>query len=169
MKLLAMMFWLGMGMVLTGAEEAGHVYSVCELLANPQRFNGRTIKVRGIVEGGMEGSWLESDNCPERFYVGEYSLPKAISLSYRSEFGVAAPRNMAHIERVDQQIQKKLRKMKSSVLLLTHTGVFEARTAWKLLNNGSGDKRLWGFGHLNGFPAQLVIIDIEDPLIVRKK
>ncbi len=169
MKLLAMMFWLGMGTVLTGGEDAGHVYSVCELLANPQQFNGKTVKVRGIVEGGMEGSWLRSDDCPERFSVGENSLPRGISLSYQSEYGVAAPRKMVHIERVDRQIREMRQRVKSGFLLLTHTGVFETRTDWKLLNNGAGDKRLWGFGHLNTFPAQLVVVDIADPLIVRKK
>lgn len=164
-----MIFWLCMGTALSGGEDAEHVYSVCELLANPQQFNGKLVKVRGIVEGGMEGSWLKSDDCLERFYVGENSLPKAISLSYQSEFGVAPPRNMAHIERVDRQIREKRQKAKSGVLLLTHTGVFETRTDWKLLNNGAGDKRLWGFGHLNTFPAQLVVVDIADPVIVQKK
>ena len=163
-----MMLWFGMGMVLAGAEEAERVYSVCELLADPRQFNGKTIRVRGIVEGGMEGSWLESDDCPERFYVGENSLPKAISLSYQSEYGPAPPRNMAHIQRVDQQIRQKRRRAKSGILLLTHTGIFETRTDWKVLNYGSGRKQLWGFGHGNYFPAQLVIMDISDPVVIKK-
>jgi hypothetical protein len=87
----------------------------------------------------MEGAWLESGDCPERLFVGENSLPKAIFLSYQSEFDVAPPRNMAHIERVDRQIREKRQKAKSGVLLLTHTGVFETRSDWKLLNNGAGD------------------------------
>jgi hypothetical protein len=101
--------------------------------------------------------------------VGEDSLPRAISLSYQSEFGSAPPRNKAHIERIEQQIKEKQRKTKSSLLMLTYTGIFETRTDWKAATLASGEKRLWGFGHLNTFPAQLVVVDIADPLIVQKK
>jgi hypothetical protein len=158
-----------MGTVLAGSEDSEHVNTVCELLANPQQFNGKFLKVRGVVEGGMEGAWLKSADCPERFYVGENSLPKAISLSYQSEFGNAPPRNTAHIQRVEQQIREKQRKTKPSVLMLTYTGVFETRTDWKVVTSGRGEKHLWGLGHLNAFPAQLVVTDIADPEIIAKK
>ena len=40
--------WLGGGPV-------SHVYSVCELLANPSKFDGNEVRVRGIVEADLEG------------------------------------------------------------------------------------------------------------------
>ncbi|HZT68775.1 MAG TPA: hypothetical protein VFC10_03365 [Terriglobia bacterium] len=169
MRLIAIILWLIVGTALGGAQDRGRVYSVCELLAAPQQFNGKSVKVRGAVEGGTEGAWLKSNDCPERFYVGENSLPKAISLSYQSEFGNTPARNTAHIERVEQQIKEAQRKMKSSVLTLTYTGIFETRTDWKTATLASGEKQLWGFGHLNAFPAQLVILDIADPVIVETK
>lgn len=169
MRLLAIILWLSVGTVLAGAADAERVYSVCELLAAPQQFNGRSVKVRGVVEGGMEGAWLKSNDCPERFYVGDNSLPKAISLSYQSEYGDTPARNTVHIERVEQQIREMQRRVKSSVLTLTYTGIFETRTDWKATTLASGEKHLWGFGHLNAFPAQLVVVNIEDPLIVPKK
>ena len=107
------MLWLGMGTVLVGAEEGERVYSVCELLAKPQQFKGKSVRVRGVVEGGTEGAWLKSGECPERFYVGENSLPRAISLSYQSEYGSPPTRNTSHIERVEQQIREQRRKTKS--------------------------------------------------------
>ena len=168
MKLLAMMFGLGTGMVLTGAQDAERVYSVCELLVNPQQFNGKTVKVRGIVEGGMHGAWLKSDDCPEPFYVGENSLPREISLSYQSEYGSAPPPNTAHMERVERQIREMLRKTKSGILMLTYTGIFETRTDWKVIIL-AGEPRLWGLGHLNTFPAQLVVTDKADPVVAKRK
>jgi hypothetical protein len=164
---LALMFWIGIGAVLAGAGESEHVYTVCELLAKPEQFNGKLLKVRGIVEGGMEGAWLKSDDCPNRFHIGENSLPNAISLSYQSEHGTAPPRNAVHIKQIEQQIRGKQRK--TSVLILTYTGIFETRTDWKIVTSGNGEKHLWGFGHLNAFPAQLVVADIADPQIIAKK
>jgi len=155
------------GALPAGAENAERIYTVCEVLSRPGQFNGKLLKVRGIVEGGMEGSWLKSDECPERFYVGGNSLPNAVSLSYQSEYGIAPPRNTVHIELVQRQIQGKVRK--TNVLIMTYTGIFETRTAWKVVTSGTGENHLWGFGHLNAFPAQLVVTDIDDPQVVVKK
>lgn len=163
------MLWLGTATVLAGPEEGDRVFSVCELLAKPQQFTGKFVMVRGAVEGGTEGAWLKSGECPERFYVGENSLPRAISLSYQSEYGNTPARNTTHIERVEQTIREQRRKTKSDVLMLTYTGIFETRADWKVLTLGSGEKQLCGFGHLNSFPAQLVVLDIADPVSVEKK
>jgi hypothetical protein len=163
------MLALGTGAFLFGAEDGERVYSVCELLANPQQFNGKSVKVRGIVEGGMEGTWLKSGECTERYSVGENSLPMAITLSYQSEYGQTPTRNTAHIERVGQQISEQRKKTKSDVLMLTYTGILETRTEWKILTLSSGEKQVWGFGLLNAFPAQLVVVDIANPMIMHKK
>ena len=53
--------------------------------------------------------------------------------------------------------------------MLTYTGTFETRLDWKVLTLGSGEKQLYGFGHLNAFPAQLVITDIGNPVIIENK
>jgi len=159
----------GVGATLGSGWAEMRVYTVCELLANPQSFNRKAVRVRGIVEGGTEGAWLESSDCPGKFYVGKRSLPNAISLSYQSEFGDAPPRNSAHIERVERQIKEKQRKMKSSVVTLTYSGVFETRTDWIASTSSTGDVQLMGFGHLNSFPAQLVVVDIGEPVVIEKR
>ncbi len=157
--------WLVAISSLAGAESGEHVYSVCELLATPHEFNQRIIRVRGIVEGGMEGAWLRDESCPGRFRVGERSLAMAIWLSYQSEYGSPPPRHKAHIDQVERQITAGQRKRTSGLLELTYTGVFETRSEWKLLARRPGETQLWGFGHQNGFPAQLVITDEADPVI----
>lgn len=151
------------------AESPERVYTVCELLATPEKFNGKVIRVRGIVDGGMEGSWLRSDDCPERFYAAGYSLPKSIALAYHSEAGVAAARNEEHIQHVEELIRRRIRNRSSDVVTLTYKGIFETRKEWVVLTYPSGEKRLWGLGHDNAFPAQLVVTDISDPVVQRRR
>ena len=166
MNRLVLLSVFGLGASLEGSWGEARVYTVCDLLKTPQSFNGKSVRVRGIVEGGAEGAWLKSHDCPGKFYVGENALPMAISLSYQSEYGGAPARNKAHIARVERQIREKQRGMKSSVLTLTYSGVFETRTEWVVSTSRTGEVHLLGFGHLNSFPAQLVVVDIADPMIV---
>jgi hypothetical protein len=154
---------------LFGAPESERVYSTCELLADPQQFNHKIVSVRGDVQAGLEGSWVEDSECKEPFLVGGLSLPKAISLSYRTESGDEPPRNSSHIKQVTEEINKISKGTKAVKLVVTYKGLFETREKWVTLVLPSGDKQLWGLGHLNGFPAQLVIIDMSDPVTSKAK
>jgi hypothetical protein len=160
MRALILICAVGAAAIPIGAEDADRVYSVCELLASPNEFDGKAVKVRGDVEGGFEGAWLESKDCPEQFYAEGYSLPKKISLAYRSAFGREAVRNEKHIRQVEDRVKHSSKNAKSDLAVI-RTGIFETRKVWMILTLASGEKQLWGFGHLNGFPAQLVVTDLD--------
>ena len=156
-----------LGLLLMAAAVWGEerVYTVCELLADARGFQRKMVLVRGVVEGGMEGSWLKTAGCPERYVVGKHSLPMAISLSYQSAFGEAPARNAAHLE----SVERPLRRKKKRVLTMTFRGQFETPPEWVLSGSRVGEERPMGMGHLNGFPAQLVVVDVQDPMVGGKK
>jgi hypothetical protein len=39
--------------------------SICDITAEPERFNGQTVRFRGTLEFGTEGAWLTHGECPE--------------------------------------------------------------------------------------------------------
>ena len=127
------------------------------------------LKVRGIVESSGEGSWLRSDQCKSRFFIGTDSLTFGLALTYQSAFGAQVSRNNVHIQFVQETIKNLTGKSKQYELMLTLSGLFETRKNWTTLLYPSGEKQLWGFGHENVFPAQLVTVDISDPQIVLLK
>jgi hypothetical protein len=124
--------------------------------------------VQGIQDGGLEGSWLRGESCPANISVDGLTLSKAIWLDYRSEYGIKVERNEAHIKKVYRELRKRPSKEFRNVPLI-YSGVFETRDKWVIFHDSSGQGRLWGFGHLNGCPAQLVLIDVEYPSAKPKK
>jgi hypothetical protein len=138
--------------------QEGPVYSVCELLANLSSFQGRTVRVKGVV-ASAEGAWLVGDSCEAQVRIEGASLVKAIFLTYQSMTGKEVPRNTAHIQAVERRLARMYSKRDSKDLELIYTGIFETRDVWMVMADG----RIRGLGHLNAFPAQLVIIDISDP------
>ena len=143
-----------------GFAQTTRIYSICELLASPRSFQGAIVSVKGIAVGS-EGAWLSADSCGISFVVGDLSLVKALFLSYRSETGRKVNRNSTHIKTVELELARRW-ALGVKDIELVYTGVFETRESWVVLKD-SGRGRIWGLGHDNAFPAQLVITDISDP------
>ncbi len=142
--------------------QSSEVFSVCDLLTRAREFQGKTVRVRGIQFGGMEGSWLRGDACPTpAVSLNGVTLENNLWLTYQSERGRRVESNVEHVSLVMHQL-RKLPKRQAANVALTYIGVFETRDNWVLLRDSSGKPFLWGLGHLNGFPAQLVIMDVED-------
>lgn len=85
-------------------------------------------------------------------------MPMALSLSYQSAFGEAPARNEAHIQSVG--------RTKNRVLTMTFRGVFETPPEWVVTRSRiDGPEKPMGMGHLNAFPAQLVVVDVQDAVV----
>lgn len=100
------------------------------------------MKVRGEARGGMEGAWLKSEGRADQYFVGDQPLQMALWLTNQSGSGAAAPRNEAHFESVNREIKRKHERAKNGY---------------------------WGFGHLSASPGPLVVVDVEDPVVARRK
>src|SRR5262249_43556234 len=53
--------------------------SVCDVLRDPFRYNGKLVAVRGYLLDTIEGEWLAED-CPERLVTFGYKWPNQIWL-----------------------------------------------------------------------------------------
>ena len=146
---------------------AEQTYTVCEILASPEAFEGRSVKVKGIVLGGLEGAWLKGENCSEKFYVGAHNLTNGLYLSARSDFGRSIVRNDTHIKMIEGGARNRTSSI-SGPMIATYSGVVETRQHWDVVTYPSGEVRLLGFGHDNAFRAQLVVEDLVDLLERRK-
>ena len=141
--------------------------SVCEVLAQPLQFDGLFLKIRDIVRGTNEGSWLVGDDCPGVFVTEGHVWPSLISLE--------APGNPFQLHPVDFQFnfesQQKLamkyeqlkRRVGEDCIAWTYTGVFETRKNLSGAEAKTIDpSRLRGFGHLNAAPGQLILKSADD-------
>jgi hypothetical protein len=63
--------------------------SLCEALAHPARFDGKTVRSRAKYGGTFEGSWLSDDHCDG---VGELVLPGYSELAERYGISKVAER-----------------------------------------------------------------------------
>jgi hypothetical protein len=69
------------GQVGAKKEEASRVLTVCEILADPLRFDGKIIQVRGRTRSTDEGTWLVGDGCDGVFAREEYTWPSEIAFT----------------------------------------------------------------------------------------
>lgn len=169
--------------------------SVCEIVRDPARFNGKIIQLRAIVDTGLEWSVLRDESCPNDTIHLAFGDDKHPSLRDRAEFAyIGSPEDVnypASLQwhpnppkprlklRQDSEFRtlaKHLRKRedlkKSGCLhcpvykvVATVTGGFEASDGrLKALRDRDGRIRVArnGFGHLNGWDAQILLESVAD-------
>ena len=92
--LLAIRVWLCVFALLTigraQTSSAVPVLTVCEVLNDLSKFDGRTIVVVGRFSHTDEGSWVDED-CPGGVTIDGRSWPTGISTSYTASQTVPAP------------------------------------------------------------------------------
>jgi hypothetical protein len=156
-----------MGMLL-GAPVPEKV-TVCEVLVNPLKYDGKMILLEGEISGTDEGGWLTEVACPIPFVTGGHVWPNSIFLQgdptdkhnvHKVDFAydnASEQRAYAKAKRLEQKYPgKKLR--------WTYQGLLETRTDWApfLARYPNGTSRYIGFGHLSEAPAQLIVKAVQD-------
>ncbi len=140
------------------------VLSVCEVLAQATRYNGRMVMVTGIDSGTDEGSWLRGEECPE--YQAGGRTWKAIvwvaspqSADRRVDFAF----DVDSLARSIAQFRRLRRNTLVRCIAVTYTGIFETRTDWDAFTINYPDGRVThvGFGHLGAAPAQLIMKSVD--------
>lgn len=142
--------------------------TVCEVLANPLKYNGKLILLEGEIYGTDEGGWLTATTCATPFTTGEHVWPNSIFLQdpgdkhtlHKVDFTydyVAEKKFFAISDRLEKQNPgRKLRWV--------YEGLLETRTDWQSFHARypNGTSRYIGFGHLGEAPAQLIVKAIHD-------
>jgi len=112
-----------------GRDGAIPVLTVCEVLSAPQRYNGRTVRVRGMLSGTDEGAWFYSNSCEGAFTTADHIWPSVISLA-RPPLSLGFKFDKDSERRLPAKF-KRLRKSAPETCMLftkiTYTGIFETR------------------------------------------
>ncbi len=144
--------------------------SVCEVLSDPLKYDGRIITIRDTGGATDEGAWLSSSACPGVFTTGGYRWPSMIALEVPT---LAPPLRLHPVDfeydwaagkKFERKYRRLHRRLPDDCLRFTITGLLETRTDWspfkRVYPNG-----IWeytGFGHLGAAPAQLIMKSQDD-------
>src|SRR5271170_2855926 len=125
--------------------------SVCDVLADPLKYNAQAVTMRGVVTGTDEGTWLTTDvPCtkplithgfvwPQVLWVEVADVPSVVSrVGFRTDVAASM--------KIDRAVRRLNPDNKKDRIWLTYVGVFETRD-YKPTDVGSD--RAYGFGHLN--------------------
>lgn len=181
--------------VLTGTALAQHKsddgplkpVTVCEILANPQVFNGKNLAVLGRFSFTDEGQWLVDDGCGTKLVTDGYTWRNLIWLDRCHEAAPDPPSGSLILDESDlneklvqvrRTTQLKVQRRWVNSGIVHKDGTTESTSGWRDVkdewavvygrlearNNlkppqGNGPNRYWGngFGHLAAAPVQLVI------------
>jgi hypothetical protein len=142
------------------------VLTVCEILHDVGRYDGKSVIVVGRSVGTMEGSWLDEECAPRMFVNGRFWKPN-ISTAYVASWFTPPPPKPSGFKWDRRAIQAKVeivRKTtnlrgyedKSSDHWLAVFGRLEAGLPHQIALGEGRTGLADGFGHLNGSPAQLI-------------
>jgi hypothetical protein len=140
------------------------VVTVCEVLNDLGRYNGKSIIVIGKESGTMEGSWLTAD-CEKKLVTDGFTWDDSISLSYvRGTVEPLPPLpdrfkwNTKLVTVKLQEIQRttKLRPRPENDRWFAIFGRLETRLPPQTFRDPKGILEGYGFGHLNSSPAQVI-------------
>jgi hypothetical protein len=148
--------------------------SVCQVLAAPQAFNGKVVRLRGAVMETDEGSFLSGERlCPNVYKADGH---RWLSLVARVDPGNPQRLHDPHFaydarsEAGPSARYVLLRKTHPDrCILWTEAGLFETRTDWSTsrITYPDGSSKYAGFGNDGIAPAQLLlksVVDVEvDP------
>jgi hypothetical protein len=142
--------------------------TICELVKNPEPFNGKLVQVRATVRTGFEHSLVEDKSCDSRIW---FTGPGA---TYMTIGRPPAPTGAAVVLKDDREYRRMERYLSKQwhprkyfpwqkvdicidcslyVVTATITGRFD----YVKQDPGIPFLRRRGFGHLNGWDSQLVL------------
>lgn len=167
--------------------------TVCEVLANPAAFDGKTVRIRGQVILQMEDFSL-AEQCPGKTDVStiwlEYGYPEPSPTPYCCPGGFdekgkpifSAPRVTLARDRNFEQLKRYLTARRDGkdrygedcdryrpAVAECHKYTVTATLTGRLFGVVPPDQFAGGFGHFGMFPAKLVIRRVEEVAAVEIK
>src|SRR5262245_16822081 len=108
------------GLAQVKADEAPLVpVTVCEILANPQQFNGNSVAILGRFGRTNEGWWLSEDDCGSKLVQQGYAWPNIVWLHCCYEPAPDPPSGSLRLD--DVAMAAKLKQVRSTTKLRHQT------------------------------------------------
>jgi ankyrin repeat protein len=136
------------------------VIPMCALFQNLSKWKGKRVAVRGEFVSTMQGWWVRG-NCQGAFVTDGYRWPVMMSL------GVPA----YHSKETADLYQAKwpaiskgenLKGMPDAIKTVTFVGAVRLRADYHVTCIPGGTYRAFGYGHLDGAAAELIVESIRD-------
>jgi hypothetical protein len=141
-------------------DDAAHnPLSVCDILADPLKYNGHLVTIHGVSVGTGEGWWIGPDKtCSRPLTTFAYTWPSTI---WVESVGEARPSPDAQfrtdreaISKIDAEVRRMHVDPKLDRIWLNFTGIFQTR---EFTSKEVSTERGFGFGHMNASPGQLLL------------
>lgn len=154
------------------ATESVPTLTVCEALRHRAEYDGHIVRIKDRAVGTDEYSGFISDACPGILVTDGKVWPSSIAWTMPTSKDMI----LHSVDfQFDEESQKRMikkwvelsKRVPDRCIKVTYTGMFEvwsrskARTPWK-----DGWRELPGFGHLNGWGAQLVLKSADDVSVI---
>ncbi|MBZ5684229.1 MAG: ankyrin repeat domain-containing protein [Acidobacteriia bacterium] len=136
------------------------VIPICALFQNLSNWKGKRVAVRGEFVSTMEGWWIRG-NCQGAFVTDGYRWPVVISLgvpAYHSK--ETADLYQAKWPAVSKG--ENLKGMPDVIKTVTFVGTLRLHADYHVTCVGNGTYRAFGYGHLDGAAAELIVESIRD-------
>src|SRR5579864_3602792 len=142
--------------------------TVCEALAKPLEYDGKIVQIRDRVVGTDEATTFISDSCPGVLVTDGKVWPSSIvwTMPEKLDF-IIHPVNFTFDWSSQKRLKEKWERVRGQVpdkcFALSYTGMFEVWSKSKARRPIPGGwTEFDGFGHLNGWGAQLVLMSADD-------
>ena len=139
--------------------------SVCDVIANdPTKLNGKVIKVRGLLGGTDEGTWLMEE-------CNTHLVTKG--LTWENDLSVYVDASDESIARSWERMGAELRRLRADTtrdkVWVTIVGRLETRASMEdeVAQTAHGLVKV-GFGHMSGSPAEINVLSVQDITVERR-
>jgi hypothetical protein len=160
--------------VATG-QQTPKTVTVCELLQDPTKYNGKTIALRGEYSVGGHGLYLRGPDCDGLLITRGYRWPSSIWISLTREEYQQRSMRFEHLLDVQVEVgavrererQRRGKGATSEKVTVTFVGLFETREDLDSLVFRRPDGSLVGIGfrQVPGAPGQLFIDSVKDIVV----
>jgi len=141
------------------------VISVCEVLDNLSKYNGKPVIIIAKISSTGEGIWLTWD-CQTKLVTQGVTWPNTIWYALTPRGRPSDPRQPPYLpdgfSEGENLMKTKLRELlktakpEQEAKFVAAFGRFETRQPLPIGRDGKGNLRAAGYGHLNSSPGQLV-------------
>jgi hypothetical protein len=163
------MIFFAMGCFLQGQPRT---VTVCEILADLQSYRNKIVSVSGELVQTEEGTYLRGKACPKPLVTSGHVWPSLLNLERPTsplvEQRDAVPSKVS-VDPALESLSREDAENPSVHVWVTVTGRLETRSRFEMVLRGDGKTVPYGYGHLNGCPAQLVYQAIKDVVVEKPK